>query len=157
MSEISDDIFPLENSILKKQRREVRKKLKYIDSLEEPGTIYNAEVHGSAQRLLNILRITKYVKFCRCCALPQETPGVVIPFNITDEQLDIGIGIYLYFYYIKFCIFISFLCVGLASIATIIFSLDYTDDIEDYCHKKFDSFNSTPIIPMNNTNTITAA
>ena len=153
MSEISDDIFPLENSILKKQRREVRKKLKYIDSLEEPGTIYNAEVHGSAQRLLNILRITKYVKFCRCCALPQETPGVVIPFNITDEQLDIGIGIYLYFYYIKFCIFISFLCVGLASIATIIFSLDYTDDIKDYCHKKFDSFNSTPLIPMNNTNT----
>ena len=151
MSEISDDLLTLEKSVLKAKRREIRKKLAYIDSLEEPGTIYNAQVHGSAQRLLNVHRITKYVKFCRCCALPQETPGAVIPFDFLDEQLDTGVGIYFYFYYIKFCIFISFICIGLSSIATIIFSLDYADDIKDYCQDKFGSFINTPINGTNET------
>ena len=143
MNDISEDIFVLEKSVLKSLRRENRKKLEYIEPFEEPGTIYNAEVHGSAQRLLNVHRITKYVKFCRCCSLPQETPGAVVPFNFFDDQLDIGIGIYFYFYYIKFCIFISIICIGLSSISTIIFSKSYANDIRDYCHYKFDSLNNT--------------
>ncbi len=114
-------------------RREKRKDNAYAEPLEEPGTLYNAEVHGSAQRLLNIHRVTKYVKFCRCCSLPQETPGVIVPFNWFDNQLDFGLGIYLYFYYIKFCIVMAIICIGLSSISTIVFSKDYSSDIKDYC------------------------
>ena len=116
----------------KVHRRIVRKKLSYIEPLDEPGTIYNAEVHQSAQRLLKVHRITKYVKFCNCCALPQETPGVVVPFNLFDKKIDFGLGIFLYFYYIKFCIIISFICIGLSSISTIIFSQNYANDIKNY-------------------------
>ena len=119
----------------KVHRRIVRKKLSYIEPLDEPGTIYNAEVHQSAQRLLKVHRITKYVKFCNCCALPQETPGVVVPFNFCDKKIDFGIGIFLYFYYIKFCLIISFICIGLSSISTIIFSQEYANDIRNYCNK----------------------
>ena len=46
-------------------RRNARKDIHYIEQLDEPGSLYNAEVHGSAQRLLKVHRITKYVKFCR--------------------------------------------------------------------------------------------
>ena len=63
MSEKLNDILTLEKSAFKTQRRESRIKLAYIEPFEEPGTLYNAEVHGSAKRLLNIHRITKYVKF----------------------------------------------------------------------------------------------
>ena len=119
----------------KVHRRIIRKKLSYIEPLDEPGTIYNAEVHQSAQRLLKVHRITKYVKFCKCCALPQETPGVVVPFNFCDKKIDFGIGIFLYFYYIKFCIIVSFICIGLSSISTIIFSQKYANDIKKYCDK----------------------
>ena len=119
----------------KVHRRIIRKKLSYIEPFDEPGTIYNAEVHQSAQRLLKVHRITKYVKFCKCCALPQETPGVVVPFNFCDKRMDFGFGIYLYFYYIKFCFLISFICIGLSSISTIIFSQNYADDIKKYCNK----------------------
>ena len=122
-----------ESSIPKDKRKIIRKKLSYIESLEQPGTIYNAEVHGSAQRLLKVHRITKYVKFCKCCSLPQETPGVVVPFNICDKQTDFGLGIYLYFYYIKFCILMSFISICLASVATILFSLQYSSDLNNYC------------------------
>ena len=119
----------------KVNRRITRKKLAYIEPLDEPGTIYNAEVHQSAQRLLKVHRITKYVKFCKCCCLPQETPSVVVPFNFCDRQLDFGLGIFLYFYYIKFCLLMSFICIGLSSVSTIVFTQEYTSDIENYCNK----------------------
>jgi len=146
-SVIKEDIAPREN------RRRSRKKFSYVEPLEEPGTLYNAEVHGSAQRLLKIHRITKYVKFCRCCSLPQETPGVVVPFNWFDKRLDFGLGIYLYFYYMKFCIVMAIICIGLSSISTIVFSKDYSSDIKDYCSSQINStsgYNSTNLI--NNTN-----
>ena len=116
----------------KVNRRITRKKLAYIEPLDEPGTIYNAEVHQSAQRLLKVHRITKYVKFCKCCALPQETPGVVVPFNFCDKQIDFGLGIYLYFYFIKFCFIMSIICIGLSSISTIVFAEEYSSEIKDY-------------------------
>ena len=131
----SDKSIPVFDKRPKVHRRIIRKKLSYIEPLDEPGTIYNAEVHQSAQRLLKVHRITKYVKFCKCCALPQETPGVVVPFNFCDKKLDFGLGIFLYFYYIKFCLIISFICIGLSSIATIIFSQEYANDIRSYCNK----------------------
>ena len=126
---IKEDVAPRET------RRQARKDLAYVEPLEEPGTIYNAEVHSAAQRLLKVHRITKYVKFCRCCSLPQETPGVVVPFNWFDKQLEFGMGIYLYFYYIKFCFVMAIICIGLSSISTIVFSKGYVSDIKDYCKK----------------------
>ena len=132
---ISSDSVIKEDVAPRQRKRTARKELSYIEPLEEPGTIYNAEVHGAAQRLLKVHRITKYVKFCRCCSLPQETPGVVVPFNWFDTQLDFGIGIYLYFYYIKFCFIMAIICIGLSSISTIVFSEDYASDIKTYCRK----------------------
>ena len=145
---ISSDSVIKEDVAPRQRKRTARKELSYIEPLEEPGTIYNAEVHGAAQRLLKVHRITKYVKFCRCCSLPQETPGVVVPFNWFDTQLDFGIGIYLYFYYIKFCFIMAIICIGLSSISTIVFSEDYASDIKTYCRKyvnnnTYSNFNST--------------
>jgi len=131
---LSQESIIKETNLPKDKRRKIRNELSYIERLEQPGTIYNAEVHGSAQRLLKVHRITKYVKFCPCCSLPQETPGVVVPFNISDKQTDFGLGIYLYFYYIKICLIISIICIGLASVSTIIFSQKYSSDLNDYCN-----------------------
>ena len=130
---LSQENIIKETNLLKDKRRKIRNELSYIEPLEQPGTIYNAEVHGSAQRLLIVHRITKYVKFCKCCSLPQETPGVVVPFNISDKQTDFGLGIYLYFYYIKICLIMSIICIGLASVSTIIFSQKYSSDLNNYC------------------------
>ena len=135
MSEKSSESVIKKNVAPRELRRGARKDFRYIEQLEEPGSLYNAEVHGSAQRLLKVHRITKYVKFCRDCSMPQETPGVVVPFNWFDEQLDYGLGIYLYFYYIKFLIVMSLICAGLSSVSTIVFSKDYASDIKDYCQK----------------------
>ena len=146
ISVIKKDIAPRET------RRNVRKDFRYKEPLEEPGSIYNAEVHGSAARLLKVHRITKYVKFCRDCYLPQETPGVVVPFNWFDEQLDYGIGIFLYFYYIKFLIVMALICAGLSSVSTIVFSKDYASDIKDYCGKYLTTRNTLRFLSNDNAN-----
>ena len=124
-------------------RRQIRKKISYIEPLEEPGTIYAGEVHGSAQRLLKVHRLTKYVKFCKCCALPQETTSVVVPFNCCDKSIDFGLGVYLYFYYIKFCCIMSIIIVCLSSIPSIVFSKRYSNDLIKYCEKKFEGIEVT--------------
>ena len=133
----------------KVNRRITRKKLAYIEPLDEPGTIYNAEVHQSAQRLLKVHRITNYVKFCKCCSLPQETPGIVVPFNFCDKQLDFGLGIYLYFYYIKFIFVMSIICIGLSTVSTIVFCEQYSSDITKYCKDIIKNVNNSETLLRN--------
>ena len=87
-SDISFDSMIKEDVPPREKRRNAREELAYIEPLEEPGTIYNAEVHGVAQCLLKVHRVAKYVKFCRCCSLAKETPSVVVPFIWFDAQLD---------------------------------------------------------------------
>ena len=67
--------------------------------------------------------------------ITSRNSGVVVIFNTSDKQTDFGLGIYLYFYYIKICLIISIICIGLASISTIIFSQKYYySDLNDYCN-----------------------
>ena len=121
----------------REQRRFSRKKVAYIEPTEEPGTIYEAKVHSSSQRLLYIHRITKYVKFCHCCALPAETVGAVEPYTCGDGVMNFGFPIYLYFYYMKFCIVMAIIISLLSSVPTIVFSTRYTNHLKDFCNREF--------------------
>ena len=125
----------------REKRKYIRKKFSYIEPLEEPGSIYAAKVHSSSQRLLNIHRITKYVKFCKCCSLPAETVGAVEPYTCGDNIKDFGFPIFLYFYYMKFCIIMSIIFSLLSSTPSIVFSKNYTDDLKKFCKKKFNITN----------------
>ena len=90
------------------------------EPLAQPGKIFLAEIHGSAQHFLKIKKLSKYIRFCKCCLLPSETPGVVVPYTCLDNKEDFGIGIHLYFVYIKFCIITTFIGLCLSSIPTMV-------------------------------------
>ena len=107
----------------------------FEEPLAQPGRIFSAEIHGSAQRFLKIKKLSKYIRFCKCCLLPSETPGVVVPYTCLDNLEDFGIGLHLYFVYIKFCIVITFIGLCLGAIPTMIFSKDYKSDINSFCDK----------------------
>mgnify|MGYP007101886971 FL=1 len=124
------------NNIINKLNIQPKQKPKieeFDEPLEHPGKIFLAEIHGSAQRLLKIKKLSKYIRFCKCCLLPSETTGVVIPYSCLDDKHDFGLGIFLYFQFIKFCILIAFICLCLASIPTIVFSIRYTNELTEYC------------------------
>ena len=105
----------------------------FEEPLEQPGRIFLAEIHGSAQRLLKIKKLSKYIRFCKCCLLPSETTGVVMPYSCLDNKKDFGLGIFLYFRYIRFCILITFISLCLSSIPTMVFSIRYSNHLTNYC------------------------
>ena len=109
----------------------------FEEPLAQPGKLFPAEIHGSAQRFLKIKKLSKYIRFCKCCLLPTETPGVVVPYTCLDNLEDFGIGLHLYFVYIKFCILITFIGLLLASVPSMIISKRYYNDIVNYCDDFF--------------------
>ena len=119
----------INNQIKKRHKIE-----EFDEPLEHPGKIFLAEIHGSAQRLLKIRKLSKYIRFCKCCLLPSETTGIVSPYSCLDNKRDFGLGIYLYFQFIKFCILISFIGLCLASIPTMVFSIRYSKDLTEHCN-----------------------
>ena len=114
-------------------KNKINKIEKFEEPLEQPGKIFLAEIHGSAQRLLKVKKLSKYIRFCQCCLLPSETPGVVMPYTCLDNRKDFGLGIHLYFYYIQFCLLISFISFCLSSIPTMVFSIRYTNHLSEHC------------------------
>ena len=116
---------------------------KFDEPLEQPGKIFLAEIHGSAQRLLKVKKLSKYIRFCQCCLLPSETPGVVMPYTCLDNRKDFGLGIHLYFYYIQFCLIITFVSFCLSSIPTMVFSIKYSNNLKDHCRMYYHISNYT--------------
>ena len=124
------------------------------EPLAQPGKIFLAEIHGSAQHFLKIKKLSKYIRFCKCCLLPSETPGVVVPYTCLDNKEDFGIGIHLYFVYIKFCIITTFIGLCLSSIPTMVFTKRYVKHLNEYCLNYFIHNNNKTNQNLNNdTNT----
>ena len=140
-----------EQSIRSKNLIKRNNKIKEFDEpLEQPGKILYAEIHGSAQRLLKIKKISKYIRFCKCCLLPSETTGLVTPYSCFDHKKDFGFGIYLYFEYIKFCILMIFISLCMSSIPTMVFSIRYTNHLSEHCRLYFIDPNKTNITNYTN-------
>ena len=117
-------------------------------SLDELGTIENAEKHRNANRPLHVINEINYnVNFCHCCDLPCEEKGIIEPFNMcddTDTFAECGVGISLYFFFFKFIILISFLGLSL-SIILMVLNRDYSGDIKDVCNTKYKNVNNSLI------------
>ena len=105
----------------------------FEEPLAQPGKLFLAEIHGSAQRFLKIKKLSKYIRSCKCCLLPSETPGVIVPYTCLDKMEDFGLGIELYFFYISFCIFVCFIVLVLCSIPSMVFSKRYYNDLHKHC------------------------
>ena len=135
---------PNNNKFSKEKEEKIEE---FEEPLAQPGKLFLAEIHGSAQRFLKIKKISKYTRFCQCCLLPSETPGAVIPFTCLDKKEDFGIGIQLYFFYIYFCMVICFTALFLCSIPSMVFSKRYYDDLVQYCDNYF-LYNSSLLIEM---------
>ena len=103
------------------------------------GYIINAKIHSSANRPLHkINNLTEKVEFCPCCNLPSYTKGILEHFSYcspTENFSECGVGIYLYFFYLKFAIFMLCIATCIAAIPMIIMSEHYTRGINTVCEK----------------------
>ena len=75
-----------------------------------------------------------------------------MPYTCLDDRKDFGIGIHLYFYFIKFCFIINFISLCLSSIPTMVFSIRYTNHLIEHCRIYYNDVNYTFGPAVNNKN-----
>ena len=124
----------LENS----KKKTLSQRENYLN-LDDKGYIKIAKAHSNANRPLNkINNFTEHVYFCPCCYLPSYTIGIFEPYSYCssiENFSDYGVGIYLYFIYIKFAILILIIATFIAAIPMISINENYTKEINTICEK----------------------
>ena len=130
--------------ILKLRRRakvKVDKPIYIKKELEAEEMIENAKIHRQANRpLKQIKEFDGLTKFCQCCYNPMKDQIHVTNFNFcdsTDEYAEFGMGISLYFFYLKYAIAILSFSFFLFTLPNVIISLKISDSIIDICQLLF--------------------
>ena len=115
----------------------IKHQIKEEFSLGKLGKIEWAKEHASSNRPLNkIKEFTKSTKFCNCCNLPCETPGIMEHFSFCENTENFSIcgkAVPLYFYFIRYCILCLTIILLIMSIPITIFNNKYLSNIENYC------------------------
>ena len=115
----------------------IKHQIKEEFSLGKLGRIEWAKEHASSNRPMNkIKEFTKSTKFCNCCNLPCETPGILERFSCceTTENFSIcGKAVPLYFYFIRYCILCLIIILLIMTIPITIFNNKHLSNIEKYC------------------------
>ena len=121
----------------------VRHQIQDKFSLDKLGKIKWAKEHSSANRPMNkIKEFNKSTKFCNCCNLPCETPGVIQPFSACEniENFSLcGRAVPLYFYFIKYCIYCLVIILVIMSLPIAYINYGISGEIKDFCIKIRDS------------------
>ena len=115
----------------------VRYQIQSKFSLDKLGKIKWAKEHASANRPMNKLKeFNKNTKFCNCCNLPCETPGVIQPFSACEKSENFSIcgrAVPLYFYFIKYCIYCLIVVLIMMSLPLAYFNYGRSIEIKDFC------------------------
>ncbi len=120
----------------------MEKKLEeYEYSLDDKGNIEEARKHRSANKPLHKIRdFNTNVNFCRCCFLPCEEKGILEPFKYCDDIdkfAECGLGVSLYFYFIRFAAIILFVGIFVMAISMMVFNHHYTKGINRVCNNYY--------------------
>ena len=111
------------------------------------GDVELAERHGSAnQPLKGLKKLDDKVNFCPCCGLPSKTQGYLEEYKTCDNPDDFsncGLGVSLYYSFIKFVILVLVVCCICVSCFNIYFSYKYTQELNTVCNNYYKSGYST--------------
>ena len=136
----------LEKNVLEKEQgfSLVKNQLKQQFSLYKLGKIEWAKEHASANRPLNKLQpFTKETKFCNCCNLPCETPGIMERFSACENTENFSVcgkGVPLYFLFFRYCILVLILVLLVMSIPMTILNHTHLIEIEKFCDYKQNNY-----------------
>lgn len=123
----------------KKKFEKMSTRNEFFDFLEKAGNVQYAIEHGLAQRVYKITDdIDTNINFdcCLCCGLILPCKGYVEEFSLNtplEEMKQLGIGIYLYFFYMKFLMIVLTATILMYSLIEIIQINSYYSDIYNYC------------------------
>ena len=132
-----NNINKLENIKREAALSTVRHQINEKFSLDKLGKIKWAKEHASANRpMKKINEFNKATKFCNCCFLPCQTPGVIEPFSACEKSenfLTVGRAVTFYFYFFKYCIYCLIIVLIMMTFPIAYFNYWYSYEIKDYC------------------------
>lgn len=116
----------------------------FIDILNRPGNFKKAMNHFKASQLYksSYFDNKQNIQFCDDCLNPipdendNKKPEKYPICTSMKSVAELGIGVYLYFYFIKFIFFICCLIFGVVAIVEIYLSKSYNSQLQGYCLSK---------------------
>ena len=144
---IEEEIKPSNNKNwiekLKSYKNNKKLDFQFNFNLEGLGTIEFAKLHRDANRPLKKIKdFDDSIIFCPCCSLPKEKNGYIEEFKFnenTDEFIQCGTGIPLYFSFFRFSLFILIFLSITIFLPTFILTNYYTSELIDICRKIYEN------------------
>jgi hypothetical protein len=96
------------------------------------------QITDSRRKIVPINHKLANIVYCSCCLLPRQTKNVVKPYSfcVEDKKLTaIGLGTFLYFYFLKFSSLILLIAFTIAGIPHLTATLYYFKNLESYCSR----------------------
>ena len=130
----------------------------FLDVADHTGEISKAEAHLKANMIYNYEKLDmnyNLVDLCDDCMCPIPKDSSKASFNLCDDTklfANFGVGIYLYFFYIKYIGFLILVALAMICIPQIYYTSKYLDEIDLHCLTKTfevesydENFNSTVV------------
>ena len=141
------------NKKIKKKKKKNKKGLKKLQEVEikeakitkfSLGQLKYAEMHKQATKPLRVLKELTEEELknftCPCCGLPSQISGKLEPYKLCDNPDDFsncGQGVVLYYSFIKFVIFVTFIAtIGISGL-NIYYAYKYTYELRKVCNNYY--------------------
>ena len=141
------------NKKIKKKKKKNKKGLKKLQEVEikeakitkfSLGQLKYAEMHKQATKPLRVLQELTEEELknftCPCCGLPSQISGKLEPYKLCDNPDDFsncGQGVVLYYSFIKFVIFVTFIATIVISGLNIYYAYKYTYELRKVCNNYY--------------------
>ena len=141
------------NKKIKKKKKKNKKGLKKLQEVEikeakitkfSLGQLKYAKMHKQATKPLRVLQELTEEELknftCPCCGLPSQISGKLEPYKLCDNPDDFsncGQGVVLYYSFIKFVIFVTFIAtIGISGL-NIYYAYKYTYELRKVCNNYY--------------------
>ena len=148
-----DSKIDKKNKKIKKKKKKNKKGLKKLQEVEikeakitkfSLGQLKYAEMHKQATKPLRVLQELTEEELknftCPCCGLPSQISGKLEPYKLCDNPDDFsncGQGVVLYYSFIKFVIFVTFIAtIGISGL-NIYYAYKYTYELRKVCNNYY--------------------
>lgn len=128
----------------KKETELVKNSELFIDKLEEEGQIKLAQEHGEAAKISHIVKAEnlKDVKFCPDCIKPRVDEKNVKRYQYCEADPkdfvdNYGSGIYFFFFFLQFLIFVLICFAVVGSVPFMWYSNKYFKEIRKFCNEYY--------------------
>lgn len=108
----------------------------FLDFSNLPADLEKAKTHLLACQVYDLgEKNNENIKFCDDClnVIPEEPYKRYSLCSDNKNLIELGIGVYLYFFFIKYLILVCFLLMILNSLPTMLITLYYYSDLDKFC------------------------